>query len=206
MSADANRAKRESLVLESLGLGPDLCLSGGADGADLLWGESCGAAGIPVVHFSFDGHRTRAPARQVVRLGPAELAEADPCCRRANRTLGRHYPPGSPFTRNLLRRSHYQVAWSQAVYAVGTLKAGLVQGGTAWAVQMFIDRQSGAARDGEACEAYVFCQDAEAWFAWRGAWQPVEPPRPSGVFAGIGTRRLNVAGRAAIPALLRPAV
>jgi len=82
------------------------------------------------------------------------------------------------------------------------VQAALVEGGTAWATQMFIDRHQGAA-----CAAYVFCQQVGHWFVWQGAsgWQPIYiPPRPQGIFAGIGigSRRLAVTGKLAIRTLL----
>jgi hypothetical protein len=108
---------------------------------------------------------------------------------------------------NLLRRDWYQVAGAESCYAVSTLKlpgptiplgqiiTGTVQGGTAWAVQMFIDRH-----DGDACACYVFDQVLCHWFRWHGdGWECLyEPPMPSGVYAGVGSRDLLPIGKIAI--------
>jgi hypothetical protein len=176
----------------------DICLSGGADGADLQWGMCSGAAGMSVIHWTFRGHRSQAPASEVVELNDAQLAEANPYCERANLTLGRSFPPKSNFAANLLRRNWFQVRDAQACYAVSTIKDGVVQGGTSWATQMFIDGYEGAP-----CPCYVFCQEDGRWHVWDGSWQPIfSPPKPSGVFAGIGTRALGITGKLAIRVLL----
>ena len=73
-----------------------------------------------------------------------------------------------------------------------------VDGGTAWAVQMFIDRF-----DDQECDCYVFDQVACYWFKWTGAWQRIyQPPFPEGIWAGVGKRDLLLQGRLAIRALL----
>lgn len=178
----------------------NLCLSGGAEGSDLQWGMTAGSAGHSVIHWSFSGHRTRAPALEVVRLSDDQLSEADPHLSRAAQTLRRHFPPKSPFVRKLLQRNWYQVAHSGSLYAVATITHGLVDGGTGWAVQMFIDRHNG-----EACPAYVFCQRTLCWHRWDGAggWAGIDrPPAPSGIWAGVGTRDLSPEGKAAIRDLM----
>ncbi len=189
----------------------NVCLSGGAKGADLQFGMCAGTAGQSVIHWSFKGHFTQAPQTEVVILTAQQLLAADEFLVRAAPKLKddkgkpKRYSPGRDpdapysFVPNLLRRNWYQVGDAERVYAVSTIKHDVVQGGTAWAVQMFIDRF-----DGAPCECYVFDQDVGVWFKWNGAWEPLdEPPQPSGVWAGIGTRELNPAGKAAIRNLLR---
>jgi len=188
----------EKPALGDAALGPHLCVSGGAPGADLQWGLCSGLAGYSVVHWSFQGHHSQAPSQEIVRLTANQLAQADPFCLRANQTLKRQYPPASRYGQNLLRRNYYQIAWSGSLYAVASLVDGQVQGGTGWAVQMFLDRH-----DNAACAAYVFCQHAGYWFAWQGDWRRIAmPPRPEGVFAGIGSRTLDASGKQAIRTLL----
>jgi hypothetical protein len=177
----------------------NICLSGGAEGADLQFGMCAGMAGQAVRHFSFAGHRSLAPADEVVVLTPEQLAIADPFLQVANRTLGRRWPVKSDFVSNLLRRNYYQVAWADAVYAVASIKNGLVTGGTSWAVQMFIDRH-----EGEECPAFVFDQQTNRWNVWIKAWAEIHepPPMPTGVWAGIGSRELTLDGKKAIRDLL----
>jgi hypothetical protein len=179
----------------------NMCLSGGAEGADLQWGMVAGRAGYSVRHFIFSGHRSKAPADELVVLTRDQLLAADPFLEIANKTLKRRWPVSNDWVASLLRRNYYQVTWSDAVYAISSIdKNGLVKGGTSWAVQMFIDRF-----EGKSCPAYVFDQDQGIWFSWAGeeGWQSCgSPPVPTGIWAGIGTRELNQNGKDAIRNLL----
>jgi hypothetical protein len=172
-----------------------ICLSGGAEGADLQWGMTCGTMGHLICHFSFQGHRTRAPASEVVVLSEEQLQAADEPCKAVSGALKRWFPPKSLFVRNLLRRNWYQIKDAERVYAVATIENGIVSGGTAWAVHMFIQRH-----EGRPCECYVFDQKADGWFAWvDGGWEGIEqPPVPHGVYAAIGSRDLGSNGKEAI--------
>lgn len=176
-----------------------ICLSGGAVGWDMQWGMCAGMLGHMVVHWSFKGHRTKCPPSEVAELTPDQLLEADPYLHRANKTLMRTFPPKSPHATNLLRRNWYQVRDADSVYAGSEFdERGLVVGGTAWAVQMFIDRHNS-----EACSCYVFDQINGKWFKWEGRWEPIQsPPVPTGIWAGIGSRTLLPAGKQAIRTLL----
>lgn len=183
------------------------CLSGGAEGSDLAWGALAAKLGHGVVHYSFAGHRTRAPVEQRHVLTAAELCWADLYCLRANETLRRRYPAKTLHSTNLLRRDWYQ-SQAHSCYAItrlglrhnqritlGAVVKGSIAGGTAWAVQMFIDRHQRAA-----CDCFVFDQDLCRWFRWHGdGWQAIfAPPRPVGLYAGIGTRDLSSVGLLAI--------
>jgi hypothetical protein len=165
----------------------------------LAWGIHAAKLGHKVVHFSFAGHGTRAPRSAVVEVSPDELRQADEHLALANRTLCRAWPPKTEHSANRLRRNWYQVRNAERVYAVGSLDDdGKIEGGTAWAVTMFIDRHGG-----KPCEVFLFDQDAERWLEWTGRWVPIdEPPVPHGIWAGIGTRKLNSRGESAIRRLL----
>lgn len=179
------------------------CLSGGADGADLQWGMCAGSAGHHVVHWSFEGHRSKAPDAEVSILSKEQLEQADESVKRANKTLKRHFPTRNGFVNNLLRRNYYQIKWTQAVYAVAKLENGIVSGGTAWATQMYMDRYLFDGEPIEECHLYLFDQLTEKWFSWSNGWIEItEPPVPSGVWTGIGSRELTDAGKHAIRALL----
>lgn len=176
----------------------NICLSGGADGADLMWGMVAGSRGHSVVHFGFKGHRSQAPKCEIVALTRAQLLEADPFLHTANETLRRKFPTSSDFTNNLLRRNWYQVRDSASCYAISTIKNGVVQGGTSWATAMFIQQNNN-----DPCPCFVFCQEQSHWFKWEGSWQPIyEPPSPTGIWAGVGSRDLNQIGKLAIRILL----
>lgn len=180
----------------------NICLSGGAIGADLQWGMCAGSAGHKVIHWSFEGHNSGAPDVELVRLTEEQLAEAIPSVKRAAKALGKH-PPRTPGIYQLIYRNYYQVAWAESVYAVTTIEDGVVQGGTAWAVQMYLDRLQDEPDMIPKC--YVFDQYEEKWFKWvDGVWEETRMVDiPSGIWAGIGSRDLNPAGKNAIRSLLQ---
>jgi len=176
----------------------NVCLSGGAPGADMAWGVAARRRGHGVFHFSFPGHRTRAPLNERVMLSPAALRQADGPLRRAARILERRFSPNDGYRTSLLRRNWFQVRDSARLYAVGSLdRRGHVRGGTGWTVALFLAR---------AREAYLFDQRRRRWLAWRGAqagWRPIaRPPAPHGRWTGIGSRHLSRNGRRAIHDLM----
>lgn len=177
----------------------NVCKSGGAAGSDLAWGAAAEYMGHDVVHYSFERHkRPDEQSQYLLVLSREQLAVADDHLKRANRTLRRKWPVASQSTANLLRRNFYQIKTTRRVYAISTFeRGGNVAGGTAWAVQMFIDRH-----DGDPCEAYVFDQDKNQWFKWHGVWVDIKtPPVPEGEWTGIGTRDINKNGLMAIKKL-----
>jgi hypothetical protein len=178
----------------------NICLSGGSDGADLLWGTMANAVGHEVIHLCFDSFHTSAPHHQVVRLSTDFLTRADDHCYAANRLLKRKFPTRSTRVMNLLRRNFFQIESAETCYAISTFdKDGNIAGGTAWAMTMFLLKH-----DLAACKAFLFDQDACRWHQWVGHWEAIyEPPRPSGIYAGIGARDLKVMGRLAITVLMQ---
>jgi hypothetical protein len=177
-------------------LSHDVCLSGGARGADLAWGDAAMAHGHDVVHFGFAGHRSSAPHNTIQTLSEAELSVADQHLVKANKTMKRRWPISNQFVANLLRRNFYQIIETQAVYAISTFEKGMVAGGTSWAVQMYLDRFDHR----EELPCYVYDQVRKTWAQWDGGGflEIDHPPIPSGVWTGIGTRELNKAGMEAI--------
>lgn len=181
----------------------DICLSGGAKGADAQWGMNAGRAGQSVIHWSFKNHKAFAPDQEVIRLTEEQLERADEALKKASKTLKRPWPGSrSHNVKSLLRRNWYQVQWSQSLYAVSTIKkcGKLVDGGTGWAVQMFLDRFEQKAQF-EPLPLFVFDQDKQFWFQWIGdSFKKMDQPpsTPSGIWAGIGTRKLNESGKWAI--------
>lgn len=192
--------------LLSLFEGNDICLSGGAEGADLQWGAQAGLIGHSVIHWSFEGHRSQAPESELVQLTSEQLSQADDAVARANKTLGRRWPSNNDFTNNLLRRNWYQVKDAESLYAVSSLdrKTG-VSGGTAWAVQMYLDRFLIDEEPMEKCRAYLFDRNTRLWYQFDGTrWVNLisRPPKPQGIWAGIGSRDLDYGCRIEIRKLL----
>jgi hypothetical protein len=174
-----------------------ICLSGGAEGADMYWGNAATHAGQLVIHYIFDGHRSKASKDQTVVLTNEQLLLADPSLIEANKKLKRVFPSASSFVNALLRRNFYQIRPASSLYAVSTIKDGIVEGGTSWAVAMFINKFGGGA-----CPAYVFDQNDDHWYVWSGEWvRTNEVPTPTDIWAGIGSRKLTNGGKAAIDGL-----
>lgn len=171
----------------------DVCLSGGAEGADIEWGTYAQFIGHNVIHWSFPGHHSNAFESQLVRLSDEQLRLGDEALRAAAVTL-RKSMPRRPSVVRLLHRNFYQVAWSQACYAVTTIRDGEVSGGTGWAITMFIQLHPNNHK------LYVFDQEQDAWFQFNGeTWNGIAcPPQPAGIWAGIGTRELKQNGKEAI--------
>jgi hypothetical protein len=175
-----------------------LLLSGGADGADYEWGLAALEKGHDVIHWSFAGHKSKDPEHTHI-LTQDELLEADDRLLFANKSIRRQWPAKDNYINNLLRRNWYQVATAESLYAVSTLKKDGsvlgVNGGTAWGIQLFLDRV------GPRAKIYFFDQYKNQWFVWDDGWekeQIIYIPPPSGVYAAIGTRNLNSDGLAAI--------
>lgn len=173
----------------------NVCLSGGAIGADTAWGYAALRAGHKVIHYTFAGHT--AAVANTVRLSDAEMLEADPALVAANRALKRRFPSGSNFVNNLLRRNFWQIRDTERVYAVAHLQGDrFVAGGTAWAIEMYLQRASAVP------ECYIFNTGQGCWFRWDAAAHMFltiggKPPVPHGRYTGIGTRDLDGhAGRA----------
>ncbi len=181
-----------------------LCMSGGAKGSDMAWGDAARNLGHHVIHWSFEGHRTNAAPDELVKLSSTQLQQTDPFLRRANKSLGRSFPSIDPNVTNLLRRDYYQVAWTRSLYGIGEFKENMINGGTAWAVQLYIDRFIHDHEDLATCQLYFFDQSRNIWFFWLDHWFECKdaPVQPAGLWTGVGTRKLARFGKLAIQQLM----
>lgn len=177
------------------------CYSGGAEGADQLWGSLAEKNGHVVVHFSFKGHQKKISNR--VELTYEQLIEADEHLIQVNKFLKRTFPTSNNFVNALLRRNYWQVRDTDAVYAIGYLDSnGVVAGGTAWAVYMAINLG--------VQEIYFFDQAKSQWNFWNVFFEEFQQidrqfvPVPQGKWTGIGSRKLTDDGIEAILELLGP--
>lgn len=186
-------------MLEQFNENENICFSGGAKGADLLWGQMARNAGHAVIHWSFAKHKTRASDEEIYILNETELEEADEFLEEANKILKRKLPYSKPWIINLLRRNYYQVKWSRSIYGVGYfLSDGEISGGTAWAFAL--------AKILKIEDMYFFDQELENWFLLNEIWRACkEIPKPTGQWTGIGTRNLNESGKLAIKSIFRTA-
>ena len=176
----------------------NICYSGGARGADQYWGELAETAGHEVVHYSSAGHAKKIPHR--VELTDEQLRMADPFCEAANVSLKRAFPKWRPNVANLLRRNYYQIKDTKTVYAVAPLDVSQesrcqVLGGTAWAIEMAIDRME---HDPD-LRIYLLNTNRVAlhgirWLEWVSlvGWRaPFVVKIPRGPWTGIGSREID---------------
>lgn len=160
--------------------------SGGATGADTVFSQEAHKLGFGVQTHSFEEHDAYVgPKDTLLRHTPAELAQANELLRTVNRQwLKRAFPSTNETVNNLLRRNYFQVKDADAVVAIGHIKNGVVDGGTAWAVYMGVELGK---------PVYVFDMQTNEWaqLAPQGVLRNREPPLFQS-FAGIGSRRKNL--------------
>jgi hypothetical protein len=177
----------------------NVCLSGGAKGADHAWGICAEDAGHSIIHWSFSNHNTIVRTN-LVELTKEQLLEADPRLIKASKSLKRPFKGDYSKISNLLRRSWYQVSMSDRIYAVANIiedKSLMhVSGGTAWAIQLYLDR---TIEENISPEIYMFEQHENVWLKWNDEWEQIDkPPVPHGIYAGIGSRDITISGLEAI--------
>jgi hypothetical protein len=181
--------------------------SGGAAGADALFGQYAAKAGHLVQHYSFHGHKadTSCPPKSLIMLNAVQEKFGDAALTNAAKFMGRHFPTRSNHTNSLLRRNFWQIIHTNKIYAVASIgERGIVNGGTGWAVTMGILKGTK--------KVYVFDQELNYWMKLNAVindlrkreifWDYVgEVPRPTGEYTGIGSRNLTQGGMKAIGAL-----
>lgn len=208
----------------------NVLMSGGARGSDSYWGYIASVYQHNVIHFSFKGHKADVPADSLYRLSEIELECSNEHVDAANIILKRRVPKYKPWMYNLLRRNWYQVNNSTLLFAVGTTnnKAIIrnnnifnsncfqkidtdddlfgVDGGTAWAIQMFYNKQ-------QLSKIFFYDQiknkilfNSPTQFNF---WEEIgfmennniiinsdnTIDKPSGIYTGIGTRDLTDTGK-----------
>lgn len=163
--------------------------SGGAIGSDSQWDIVGREFGVDNhIHYWYDDGNKKPPFGNK-KLTNQEREEGWENVLIANQTLKRK--PNA--FKSLLSRNWFQVKNSDAVFAIGNLKSPTeVEGGTGWAVQMAIDNGK---------PVYVFDQASRQWNEWNKSYlkfTPIETPKLTKNFAGIGTRKIDPDGLKAI--------
>lgn len=165
--------------------------SGGAYGSDYYWGNIGEKYGVESKHYY--GEENKKTPFGNTPVSKSAMEEADSHLMEANKTLGRVFPTSKKYVNDLLRRNWQQVKNSDAIFAVSTIADNnTVNGGTGWAVQMAIDNNK---------PVHVFDQDKGKWYEYNystKSWDETDTPTLTKNFAGIGTRKLNDAGKKAI--------
>jgi len=178
---------------------PSECIlfSGGAPGAEAAFGASAERHGVEEVNFTFEGHKIARP-RGVRVLNHEELLAGDVSLAYVSRLMHRRYSEG-PTIRKVLQTLWYQVNSGQEIYVVGAIQDdGTVRGGTGWGAEF-----------AKLCNKplFVFDQDKDGWFAWRGdSWSALSAADAPVIrhphFTGTGTRALRDNALRAIDGLL----
>jgi hypothetical protein len=173
-----------------------ILFSGGAPGAEGVFGDCAERHGVEEVNFTFEGH-AMARHRGVRMLNHEELLAGDVSLAYVSRLMHRRYTD-APTIRKILQTLWYQVNHGQEIYVIGAIQDDLtVRGGTGWGAEF-----------AKLCNKplFVFDQHKDGWFEWTGdAWAPrsgAEAPvitHPH--FTGTGTRAIEANGRRAIEAL-----
>ena len=174
--------------------------SGGAEGADSVFGKVGAELGCKVLHHSFKGHKGHSQDGQYIVHDNDELASADSAMVCVNRSLGRTYPPNSDYVRKLLQRNFFQVKNAKTVVAVAKLEKSrkLVSGGTGWATQLGVDlfKDVFVFDDGQTNRWYKFSYKTKLFeLAYE---EPDQNPEAVFPIAGIGTREITEDGANAI--------
>ncbi len=163
--------------------------SGGARGAESVFGEIAVSYGIKEVNFTFDGHHIKR-TENARSLTEAELEKSDVMMEEVSKRLGRDYSK-SPWMRKILQSIWYQVNNGYQIFIIGVIQAdATVKGGTGWAAELgkMFNRP-----------VYVFDQEKKDWFVWRNnSWIHEKPIIAHKTFCGTGTREINEEGVRAI--------
>lgn len=177
-----------NILIELLSEYEDACFSGGAKGADRIFGEYATENGFNVIHFSFFKHKFVVPKEQVLEI-PEEILKSKEIynmLKKANNTLNRKVPQIGTYNYFLLARNRYQILLTERIYCMSPLiSPSMVGGGTAWAVQMMIDSV-------DEPEIYCFCTNTNKPYKYcniKKEFIEVDfVPTPHGKWTGIGSR------------------
>ena len=163
--------------------------SGGAMGAEALFGEIASQFGLREINFAYAGQQLKR-IENVVVLTPQELATGSTSLAYVSKVLRRDWE------RNLQLRSVLQVLWHIVSHAEQLFIIGIIQpdntvhGGTGWSVELAKRWQK---------PVWVYDQDMEKWMTWDGSqWIPDIPVINKKNIAGSGTRFVTQAARVAI--------
>lgn len=176
-------------IIDLVQMFENVCYSGGADGADRLFGLYAHEIGHPAIHFSFAKHKFHVDEEEVLELPQSILSSTQVLnkVKLANQSLGRSVPKVGSYVYNLLARNSFQVACTERLYTIGELVSpSQLDGGTAWAVQMYMDEHPYR-------EIYHFNISDQLVYKYDNKRQEFVPvqnvPAPHGRWTGIGSRR-----------------
>jgi len=173
-----------------------ILFSGGAPGAEAVFGENAERCKIEEVNYTFAGHST-VRERGIRVLNHVELKDGDVSLEYVSKLMSRRYTE-SPILRKIFQSIWYQVNSGSQIFVVGEiLEDNTVKGGTGWGAEL-----------AKICNKplFVFDQKRDAWFRWNQKnWEQCSEERLPTItaerFTGTGTRYMEENGKAAIKAL-----
>lgn len=173
----------------------NVCITGGAQGADTLFALCAQDAKHRVWNYSFPNHGIHSKVGTKIDVVTGAEAKWDQYLNLTNEIVQRHITGMSVYSRNLLRRNMAIATDAMtALYAVTYLEDGMVKGGTAWATYRAFQLD---------CQVYLYDTGTDKWFQFGNfghEFVPVIglPPRPTGYYGAVGSRQLTPAGENAI--------
>ena len=197
----------------------DICFSGGAYGAESVWEMYSYRNGHKTVVITFDGHHSISePTHSTLKiLTKNELKRADKYLDEANIYLNR-----KNYKQNLIRRTYFIIENASKCYAV-VLDIGdktptnkhmpRIIGGTSWGCIMFILKHIKNIETKKKIPLYIYAENKEVWVTPQITMEngkiinieyiETDPPKPSGQYAGIGSRDITEVGSNAIQELFK---
>lgn len=177
-------------------------LSGGAIGADQVWGEHIIKAGGNLKHIIFPGYQSKLPNEYLKIIPFEELELYEPLVKEAAERLKKNLP-NNRFVKNLLLRSAYVVNHVKTLYAISNDTEEFLSGGTGWTIMMwqivqnYLKHTNGSYLQNE---LWVASQNNNytKWHRWNPdlGWtnQNALPALASGNCGMVGTRDINKYG------------
>lgn len=166
----------------------NVCFSGGAAGADRLFSIYAKNNGFEVINFSFKGHVHSVDESTILEI-PSKILSDISILNQLNiacYSLQRKVPKPGSYVYNLLARNSYQILNTERIYCIANITSPTkVSGGTAWAVQMYMDSV-------ENPEIYCYDMNSRSVFYFdtvlKEFKQSLVVPPPHGNWTGIGSR------------------
>ena len=166
----------------------NVCFSGGAAGADRLFSIYAKDNGFEVINFSFKGHQSSVDENTILEI-PSNILCDSSILKQLNiacYSLRRKVPKPGSYVYNLLARNSYQILNTKRVYCIANITSPTqVSGGTAWAVQMYIDSVDNP-------EIYCYDMNTRSVFYYdtvlKEFTETFSIPAPHGNWTGIGSR------------------
>lgn len=161
--------------------------SGGAIGSDFMW-ELIGKEFGVINHHHYWYKKMNPHSKPEDEITEEDYQEGIDMVHKANKIIKRK---NIEKYMHLLARNWSQCKYSEAIYAIGTLKNKKeINGGSFWCCMFAILSNK---------PVYVFEQEKEQWYFWNNnKFEVCVTPILSKNYAGIGTRQINESGINAI--------